>query len=151
MKRKRDVIKSENSDLLFTNHRVSIFKSKDDWYFEIGKEVTKDLAEAVTILMKTNGITEDIWNIEIKSINLDEISPSRSLFYLTGGEEEWSVLSNYNKTWAECHLDFQEEFGFMIIKILKRSKKLSDIRDGLKKYLNLPILYDFALSKNFVK
>ncbi len=82
MKRKRDVIKSENSDLLFTNHRVSIFKSKDDWYFEIGKEVTKDLAEAVTILMKTNGITEDIWNIEIKNVNLDEISPSRSLFYL---------------------------------------------------------------------
>lgn len=151
MKRKRDAIKSENSDLLFRNHRVSIFKSKDDWYFEIGREVTNDLVEAVTILMKTKGITEDIWNIEIKSVNLGEISPSRSLFYLTGGEEEWCVMANYNKTWSECHLDFQEEFGFMVIRILKRSKKLSDIRDGLKKYLNLPILYDFALSKNIVK
>ncbi len=79
MKRKRDLTKSENSDLLFRNHKVSIFKSKDEWYFEIGKEMTKDLAEAVTILMKTTGVTDEIWNIEIKNINLDEISPSRSL------------------------------------------------------------------------
>jgi hypothetical protein len=151
MKRKRDLTKSENSDLLFRNHKVSIFKSKDEWYFEIGKEMTKDLAEAVTILMKTTGVTDEIWNIEIKNINLDEISPSRSLYYLTGGYEEWITLPNYKKSWSECHLDFQEEFGFMIVKILEKSKKLSDVRDGFRKYLNLPILYEFALSKNFIR
>ncbi len=151
MKRKRDLTKSENSDLLFRNHKVSIFKSKDEWYFEIGKEMTKDLAEAVTILMKTTGVTDEIWNIEIKNINLDEISPSRSLYYLTGGYDEWITLPNYKKNWSECHLDFQEEFGFMVIKILEKSKKLSDVRDGFKKYLNLPILYEFALSKNFIR
>ena len=39
----------------------------------------------------------------------------------------------------------------MIIKIIKDSKKLSEVRDGFIKYLNLPIIYDFAMSRNLLK
>jgi hypothetical protein len=58
-------------------------------------------------------------------------------------------MNNYKKAWSEISLDFQEEFGLRIISILKKSKTMRDIRDGFLKYLNLPILYEFALEKNF--
>ena len=62
-----------------------------------------------------------------------------------------STLNHYNRPWCDCYLEFQEEFGFLIINIIKKSKKLSDIRNGFMKYLNLPVLYNFAISKNMVK
>lgn len=151
MKRKKELTKSELSDLLYTNQKVSIYRTKNEWFFEIGKEMTTDLAEAVAILMKTKEINEDIWNLELNNLKPEEISPAKSLFYLTGGYQEWSTLENYSKPWSECCLDFQEEFGLMITKIIKKSKKLSDVKNGFTKYLNLPIIYDFAISKNLIK
>ena len=36
-------------------------------------------------------------------------------------------------------------------KTTKKSKKLADVRDGFVKYLNLPTLYNFAISRDMVK
>lgn len=151
MKRKKEITKSKQSDLLYTNHQISIYRAKEEWFFEIGSEMTTDLAEAVAILMKTKGINDEVWNLELDKIRTEEISPAKSLFYLTGGHQEWTLLENYSKPWSECCLDFQEEFGLMITKIIKRSKKLSDVKNGFMKYLNLPIIYEFAMSKDLVK
>ena len=79
------------------------------------------------------------------------ITPEKSLFWLTGGYSEWRTLTHYNKPWCECYLEFQEEFGFLIVNIVKKSKTLSDIRNGFQKYLNLPTLYDFAISRDFIR
>lgn len=151
MRRKKEITKSEISDLLYTNQKISIYRTKEQWFFEIGREITTDLGEAVAILMKNKEVNEEIWNIEIKECDSELISPARSLFYLTGGYNEWATLENYSKPWNECCLEFQEEFGFMITKIIKRSKKLSDVKNGFTKYLNLPVLYDYAISKNLLK
>lgn len=151
MKKRKEVTKSKITDLLYTNQKVSIYRTKEEWFFEIGKEMTTDLAEAVAILMKTKEINDEIWNLELNELKTEDISPAKSLFYLTGGYNEWSTLDNYTKPWSECCLDFQEEFGLMITKIIKRSKKLSDIKNGFSRYLSLPTLYDFALSKNLLK
>jgi hypothetical protein len=94
---------------------------------------------------------DSAWDIEVNNTNIENISPEKSLFWLTGGTQEWINLENYNRPWCDCYLDFQEEFGFMIIKIIKDSKKLSEVRDGFIKYLNLPVIYDFAMSKNLLK
>jgi hypothetical protein len=48
----------------------------------------------------------------------------------------------------ECSLDFQEEFGLIIFNIIKKSKTMSDIREGFLKNINLSVLYEFALEKN---
>jgi hypothetical protein len=150
MKRRKELIKSE-SDLIFFNGKVLIQKNIDNYSFEIGREITSDLAEAVSILIRMDITDEEIWNMEIKNINLENIVPAKCLYWLTGGYEEWNNLENYKTPWSECYLDFQEEFGFLIINILKKSKKLSDIKDGFIKYLNLPIIYDFAISLDIVK
>lgn len=150
MKRKRELLKTE-IDSVFVNKKLDINKEGDEYVFEIGREMTNDLAEAVTIMMRTCKPDDKSWDIEINNKNIENIIPERSLFWLTGGEQEWKNLENYNRPWCDCYLDFQEEFGFMIIKIIKDSKKLSDVRDGFMKYLNLPTIYDFAMSKNLLK
>lgn len=119
-------------------------------FFEIGNEVTTDLAEAVAIMMRFKRVEQSIWDRKI-NVNFDTIEPQKALYWLSGGDNEWITLQNYNRPWPQCLLDFQEEFGIMVISILKKSKTLGDVRDGFLKYLNLPVLYEFALSKNLLR
>ena len=150
MKRKKELLKSE-LDSVFVSKKLVIKKEGNEWFFEIGKEMTNDLSEAVTIMMRVCKPDDSAWDIKVSNTDIENITPEKSLFWLTGGTQEWKNLENYNKPWSECHIDFQEEFGILIVNIVKKSKKLSDIRDDFFKYLNLPILYDFAISKNLVK
>ena len=130
---------------------VRASKEENEYFFEIGKELTSDVAEAVAILMRKVDFNEAIWDLEVNNIVLENITPERSLFWLTGGYSEWRTLENYNKPWCDCYLDFQEEFGYLIVNIIKKSKTLKDIRENFLKYLNLPILYDFAINKNMIR
>lgn len=130
---------------------VRVSKEENEYFFEIGKELTSDVAEAVAILMRKVDFNEAVWNLEVSNIILENITPERCLFWLTGGYSEWRTLENYNKPWCDCYLDFQEEFGYLILNIIKRSKTLKDVRENFLKYLNLPILYDFAINKNMIR
>jgi hypothetical protein len=59
--------------------------------FEIGKELTTDIGEAVSILIRSCDSSNQIWNIEIE-ISTENITPERSLFWLTGGDKEWRTM-----------------------------------------------------------
>lgn len=135
---------------IYSEGVVRIYKEDTEYFFEIGKELTFDLAEAVAILMRKMDFNDDIWNLEITDVVVEKITPAKSLFWLSGGYSEWRTLENYNKPWSEYYLDFQEEFGYLIINIIKKSKTLKDIRDLFIKHLNLPVLYEFALSKKMI-
>lgn len=150
MRRKKELTKSKD-DLVFFEGKVMIQKDGGNYSFQLGKELTNDIAEAVSILIRMNVVEKEIWNLEIKNSDIENITPAKALYWLTGGYEEWNNLENYNTPWSDCYLDFQEEFGFLIINIIKKSKKLSDIRDGFQKYLNLPTFYDFAISIGIVR
>jgi hypothetical protein len=130
---------------------LEISKEGDGFVFEIGNEVTNDVAEAVSILMNRVKWDDSIWDMEVTGDLVENVVPENSLFWLSGGNKEWNDLHYYNKPWKECCLEFQEEFGFMIMSIVKKSKKLIDIRNGFMRYLNLPILYDFAVSRDMVR
>lgn len=151
MKKKKVLLRNELSQIVFNDDRVVVSSFGHELIFEIGNEITNDVAEAVSILMRRLDFNDDIWKTELKNIVVDNITPEKSLFWLTGGYKEWKKLENYKKPWNECYLDFQEEFGFMVIRSVKRAKTLKDIRDGFLRYLNLPVLYDFAVSKNLVR
>ena len=101
--------------------------------------------------MRKVDYNDNIWDLKLEDIDAESITPEKSLFWLTGGYSEWRILENYNKPWCDCYLDFQEEFGMLIFNIVKRTTKIKEIRDNYYKYLNLPILYDFAISKNMIK
>ena len=119
-------------------------------FFEVGSEITTDIAEAVAIMLRIQNIDESIWSKELP-IKIEDVEPRRALYWLSGGDKEWISKQNYNRPWSECDIEFQEEFGFMIMSILKKAKNLNDIRNGFVRYLNLPVLYEFALSKNYIK
>jgi len=95
---------------------------------------------------------DKVWDMEVdKKLIYENLTPEKSLFWLTGGYTEWRTLNHYNKPWCDCYLEFQEEFGFIVVNIVKKAKKLSDVRNGFIKYLSLPILYNFAISKNMIR
>lgn len=152
MKRKRVTLKNERVNEILNQNNFRITKEGDDYFFEIGNETTCDMAEAVAILMRKVDWNNSVWNLEVdKKLAYDKLTPEKALFWLTGGYAEWRTLNHYNRPWCDCYLDFQEEFGFIILNIVKKSKKLSDIRDGFIKYLNLPVLYNFAISRDMVR
>ena len=150
MKRKKVLLKEQLSEVIYNNNKIVISKDDNRWCFEIGNEITMDIAEAVSILMRRD-IDENIWQMEIGDIDIETVSPEKRLYWLTGGYNEWRTLENYNRPWCDCYLDFQEEFGFLVINIIRRSRTLMDIRNNFIKYLNLPVLYDFAISKDLVR
>lgn len=152
MKKKRVLLEERVlNKMIYSNDIIKISKEGNEWFFEIGSELTTDIAEAVSILMRKCDDTHSIWNIEIKDINTNEISPMKSLFWLSGGTKEWITLDNYKKPWCDCFLDIQEEFGLSIIDIINESNTLGEIRKGFIKNLNLPIIYEFALSRDIVR
>lgn len=149
MKRKKVLVENVG-ELILNDSFVRVTKFDNQYFFEVGKEITSDLGEAVAILMRNNTEDNSIWELEIGDMDMD-IEPSKALFWLTGGYKEWRSLEHYNRPWADCYIDFQEEFGFIVYNSVKRSKKLNDIKKAYLKYLNLPILYDFAISKDLVR
>jgi hypothetical protein len=150
MKKRKVEIKSKGSKIVYSSEFINISKENDEYFFEIGNQLTNDIAEAVSILMRKIDWNSEIWNLEIKDIVTEDISPEKSLYWLTGGYDEWQSLEHYNKPWSEYYLDFQEEFGMLIVNIIKKSKTLKDVRDKFMRFLNLPTLYDFAISKNML-
>jgi len=133
--------------IIYDKENVTITKDTNELFFEIGNKVTNDIAEAVAIMMMSKA--KEGWDVQIDSSV--EIDPERCLYWLSGGEKEWRTLEHYNTPWINCYLDFQEEFGFLIVDIIRNSKTLGDIKKQFTKHLNLPTLYDFALSKDLVK
>lgn len=152
MKKRRASLKTMvGKNDIYNDGIIRVSKEENNYFFEIGNELTSDVAEAVALLMRKIDWFDSIWDLELENIDIENITPEKSLFWLTGGYTEWRTLDNYNKPWCDCYLDFQEEFGMLICNIIARSKNLREIRDNYCKYINLPILYDFALSKKMIK
>ena len=151
MKKRKDLLEKIGTKTIFTDKTRKISIEGNKWFFEIGKELTTDIAEAVSLLIRECDGNDQVWEVEIKEINTEDITPEKSLYWLTGGYKEWKSLENYNRPWCDCYLEFQEEFGFTILNMVNRSKTLGDIREYFIENLNLPVLYDFALSKNLVR
>jgi len=152
-KRKEDLkVKVKGSIInVYQDNIVSIKKENSMYFFEIGNELTEDVAEAVSLLMRKVDWNSPVWELELKEMSFNQIDPEKSLFWLSGGDYEWEILDHYNKPWCDCYLEFQEEFGLTILNIVNKSKKLKDIRDRFYKHLNLPVLYNFAIKRNMIK
>lgn len=148
MRRKRVIV--SDGKIIHDGNAVRIVKEiNGDLFFEIGSEVTSDIAESVAIMMRNNKIKQTTWEVEIQP-DISNISPDKCLYWLSGGDKEWSTLKNYNKSWSEVYIEYRKDFGDDVIKIVNNSKSLRDIRDGFIKYLNLPTLYEYALSKDLI-
>lgn len=148
MKKKRVDLQIRGNSEVYKEGILVISKEENEYFFEIGNDITSDIAEAVSIMMRKIDWKSGVWNLELDVI---DIVPEKTLFWLSGGYSEWRTLENYNRPWSDCYLDFQEEFGSLVFNITKRSKTLGEIRDNFIIHLGLPKLYEFALSKGLIR
>lgn len=148
MRKRKDVYDEINLNCNLNS--VVIQRQNGKTFFEISNEITTDLAEAVSIMMRNRLKSDLIWETEV-DYDIKEINPIKALYWLSGGKEEWGTLKNYKKPWHECNLLFQEKFGNTVLDIMKKSKNLKDIKDGFAKHLNLPTIYDFAIYQDLIK
>lgn len=152
MKKKKVITKlKETSTLIYNTNTIKVSRELDgELFFEIKKELTSDMSEAIAIVMNLGIIDSKFWEIEF-DININNISPDKTLYWLSGGDKEWVSRQNYIKSWSEVYLVYQKEFGLTIINSISKSKKFGDIKNDFIKKLNLPILYEFSLEKGFIK
>ena len=68
MKKKKVLLRNELSEVVFNNDRVVISNFADEWIFEIGNDITNDIAEAVSILMRRVDYNDPVWKMEVKNI-----------------------------------------------------------------------------------
>lgn len=149
---KKKFTKTNEIDSLLRNNSVRISEGVNNClFFEIDDICTTDICEGVSLMMRSGVTDPKIWNRDItKNLDTDSVDPRHSLYWLSGGDDEWCNRKYYLRPWNECDLLFQEEFGVMVLIILKKSKTLGDIRSGFLKFLNLPVFYEFCLSKNLI-
>ena len=152
MKKKRVITKvKEITDVIYSSSRIRVSKELNgELFFEIENELTADLSEAIAIAINKGIIDKEFWKIEF-NVDINNISPDKTLYWLSGGDAEWISKNHYNFNWSEVYLTFQEEFGLTIINIITKANNFEDIRKGFNEKLNLPILYEFALEKNLIK
>jgi hypothetical protein len=149
MKKKKNLLYyEENYEVLLEQDQVNIKNTQNEIYFQIGYQITNDVAEAVSIMMKILDDNDPIWNIRIKNKNINTQS---TLYWLSGGDDEWLDLKHYNQPWNECYDLYEKEFGKSIHKIINESISLRDIRNEFKNNFNMFKMYDFALSINLIK
>lgn len=151
MKKKKNPFQEKNShqEVLLDQELVTINQTDDTTYFQIGYQITDDLAEAVSIMIRIINENDPIWNIKIK--NKNHIDYKKSLYWLSGGDEEWLNLSNYNQSWTECSDLYVEEFKQEIDNIINKSFTYKDIKEKFKTKLNMFKMYDFAIANNLIK
>jgi hypothetical protein len=151
MKRKRVITKErETSIVVYCSNKIRVSKELNgELFFEIGNELTSDLSEAVAMVMNLGINDDDFFKINFK-INIKNISPDKTLYWLSGGDYEWVSKRNYNKSWFEVYLSFQEEFGLKVINIIENAETLDDVKKGFIKNLNLQTLYEYGLSKGYM-
>jgi uncharacterized ferritin-like protein (DUF455 family) len=86
MRKKKTLLERIGTKVIYNDNKIKISREGNEWFFEIGKELTTDLAEAVSILIRKYDKTNPIWNIELREIDIDSITPEKSLYWLTGGD-----------------------------------------------------------------
>lgn len=154
---KKDYKKNKSSIKLEINklEKINIEKEGQKIYFEIINTNsilhTYDVAEGVAaILMSNHKIDKSFWNIKLNDKDKKEISTSKALYWLTGGNEEWIENLNYNIDWPDASIIFKKKFGSKITRIVKKAKTLDDIKNMFIKEFNLTNLYEFALENKMI-
>jgi hypothetical protein len=146
MKRRKVLVK-EISEII--DDKFTFTKMDEKIIYQINDFFTTDIAEAVSILMFKVHEDDEVWQTKVTQIN--NIQPSKCLYWLTGGDIEWNRLNNFNERWSDCYKIFESEFGEIIIDIVNNSNTLGDIKRGLKERVNLLTIYEFSLATKIIQ
>ena len=135
--------------ILQNSDRIKVVKEKNNQlFFEIENELTSDLSEAIAMIIMLDIHDDHFWGIPYK-YNQD-VTIEKTLYWLSGGDNEWISKHNYSVSWSEIYHLYLENFEHIVINILKSAKTFGDIKKGFIKNLNLPVFYEFALDNDLI-
>ena len=75
MRRKKDLLSKELSEMIYLTDKVIISKDSGEWFFEIGSEITSDVAEAAVILMRNFSWDHPIWETDVIDVKIENLTP----------------------------------------------------------------------------
>ncbi len=82
MKRKRITLEKKQEKEILNQRELRVTKEGNEFFFEIGPEMTSDVAEAVSILMRKVDWNDPIWNTAIdKKMIYENITPEKALYW----------------------------------------------------------------------
>jgi hypothetical protein len=147
---KRTTLKKMREDVLFQNNEIIITKEfNGELTFQIGKEFTSDILEAVAILMRNSRWSNlDIWDLEI-DIEKSNLNTINCLYWLSGADTFWNH-PDCKVEWKVAYPMLVDEFDDKLQGISKKRKSLKEIRKSFIKHFNLDTFYEFALSKGII-
>lgn len=140
----KKVTKKEYIKTIFKSDDLHITDENNILFFDIEKMFfTKDILEAVSYIMRYDKFENDkFWNLEINNNMIEFIKPLNSIYILSGGDKFWK---NSDIEWSECYDFFEEYFSNNLLIIIKNSKTLKDLKNNLKKSMNLDVFYNHLL------
>ena len=158
-RKKRVIIDNEKGKVLYENKTkdVVIYGDNGRLYFESTNPVLEeefksyDCAEGVAALMRLKTVFEDdkFWQLKVGNSRYD-VAPGKALYWLSGGNREWLSNETYSYEWLEVHSIFEHKFRDVVYEIVENAETLQDIKEEFMKQLNLPVLYEFALSNDLI-
>ena len=105
MKKKKVITKERDASIvIYGSDRIRVSKELNgELFFEIENELTSDLSEAIAIIINKGIIDGNFWKTTF-NINMSNISPDKTLYWLSGGDREWITRTNYSKSWSDVYL-----------------------------------------------
>lgn len=147
MKRRKSVVEFERA--IWQSDRVCVYDLDDQGLiYEVDGEATLDPAEAAAMMIHRR--IDGPWHIPVGG-SAGQVVPERCLYWLSGGDREWSLLEHYSCPWSACCPEFCERWGGEVSRVAAGSATLGDLRDGLRSAVGLHLLYDWAISRGFVR
>lgn len=144
---------SKHSKQYYDNVNIDIY-SNGLLFIKIKSEITNDLVEAITIMMKDKCFDgHEIWNTKIpKHISCDNIDVEKCIYWLTGGNKAWDIKNGmYNTKWIDIASDYEYIIGSEIKVLFKKSKTFGDLRDRLTRKFPMIRIMDLAVFFNIIK
>lgn len=115
-----------------------------------------DLFEIVILGLNNSNIIndKDFWNLKINKDDKNNVNCINLIYYLTGGDNVWKhhSFNIWNLNWLELSNILLNKFESKIVKLLKSSKTLNDIKINiLNGHINSELFYNFGLKENLIK
>ena len=132
-------------------YEIVIERTNDLLSFDIGRESTNDIAEAVVLLNKAINDNDPIWDIIISEKDRYNVEPIRCLYWLSGGDNEWETNKHYKKSWSVYYDIFNNKFKNKIMFIINNSNTLRDVKRKFEENFNLIQMYEFSIENGLIK
>lgn len=144
VKKEIDIIyKSNNITLHRINNTIHLFE--DDDY------TLNEILDIIIYGLKTKIEDDSFWNIKLSLTDKQNVKPINLIYHLTGGDKVWKQNNwVWKLDWNEMSNTFLEHFDDKIIKLVKASKTLGELRQKIKNNLSGEDFYELGIMLDLI-